>query len=33
MLGGDPNVPGFASRDLFGLVASKPFPQLFAGSP
>ena len=33
MLGGDPAMPGFASRDLFGLVASNPFPELFADSP
>lgn len=30
LLGGDPNHPGFASRDLFGLVATKPAPEMFA---
>lgn len=30
MLGGDPNVPGFASPDLFGLIGPRPIPELFA---
>jgi hypothetical protein len=30
---GDPNVPGFASRDIFGLVAPEPIPELFPDSP
>lgn len=30
MLGGDPNVPGFASLDLFGLIGPRPTPELFA---
>jgi len=33
MLGGDPNARGFASRDIFGLVAPEPIPELFPDSP
>lgn len=30
MLGGDPNLPDFANRDLFGLIGPRSIPELFA---